>query len=157
MVKVHKRNNREVYFLIPRIRWIRQGAFRHWVLISTGCPGRETMFSAGPSGAWLQDARHARAAASGRTASDAVRPCSYTTKEELALRKKNERAHTTKLMATLEFLAPIVDENKGQPGHRSKALRGRTRGELLKDVMHAVRHAVAQGLRSEAPVLAESE
>ena len=57
-----------------------------------------------------------------RTASDAVRP--ITTKKELALRTKNERAHTTKLLARLEFLAPSLDENKGQPGEgrRSKAL-----------------------------------
>jgi hypothetical protein len=107
------------------------------------------MFSTGPGGAWSQQAHHVRAAVGGRAASDSARH------EDLALRKKNERAHTTKILATLELLAPILDENKGQPGHRSKALRGRTRGELLKDVMHAVR--LAQGLRSDAPVLDESE
>jgi len=87
------------------------------------------------------------------TASEVVRP--YTTKEELALRKKNERARTTKLLASLELLAPSVDENKTQPGHRSKALRGRAKEGLLKDVMHAV--CLAQGLRSDDLVLAESE
>jgi len=111
------------------------------------------MFSAGPGGAWSQDASHARAAESGGTAPDAVRP--LTTKEELALRKKNERANTTNLLARLQLLAPIVDENKGQPGHRSKALRGRSKDELLKDVIHAVR--LAQGLRSDDLVLDESE
>ena len=86
-------------------------------------------------------------------ASDAVRL--YQTKEELALRKKNERAITTKLFARLEVMAPIVDDNKGHPGHRSKALRGRAKEELLKDVIHAVR--LAQGLRSHDLVLDESE
>ena len=76
-------------------------------------------------------------------------------KEALALRKKNERANTTALWATLELLAPNVDENKGQPGHRSKALRGRSKDGLLKDVMHAVR--LAQGLRSDDLVLDEGE
>ena len=90
-----------------------------------------------------------RAAVGGHTASDALRH------EDLALRKKNERAHTINLLATLELQAPVVDENKGQPGHRSKALRGRTREELLKDVIHAVR--LAQGLHSDAPVLDEGE
>ena len=47
-----------------------------------------------------------------------------------------------------------MDENKGQPGHRSKALRGRAKEELLKDVVHAVR--LAQG-RSDDLVLEESE
>ena len=113
------------------------------------------MYSAGPGGAWSQEASHAQAVASERTASVAVRPYSYTTKEELALRKKNERAHTTKLLARLELLAPKVDEHQGQSGHRSKALRGREKGELLKDVMHAVR--LAQGLRSDDLVSVESE
>ena len=81
----------------------------------------------------------------GRIASYAVRP--VATKGELALRKKNERANTTALMATLELLAPNVAENKRQPGHRCKALRGRAKDELLKDVMHAVR--LATGLRSD--------
>ena len=81
------------------------------------------MFSAGPGGAWSQEASHARAADSGRTASDAVRP--YRTKAELALRKRGERANTAKLMARLELLAPKVDENTQQGGHRSKASRGR--------------------------------
>jgi hypothetical protein len=80
---------------------------------------------------------------------------SYPTKEELALRKKNERACTAKLLARLELLAPSMDENKTQPGHRSKALRGREKGELLKDVIHAVR--LAQGPRSDDLVLPESE
>ena len=44
------------------------------------------------------------------TTLDAVRP--YTTKE-LALRKKNQRAHTTNLLVRLELLAPSVGENKG--------------------------------------------
>jgi len=97
------------------------------------------MFSAGPGGAWSQEASHDRAAVvvGGRSASHAVRP--LTTKEELALRKKNERANTTALWATLELLAPNVDANKRQPGHRSKALRGRAKEELLNDVVHAVR------------------
>jgi len=84
-----------------------------------------------------------RTAASGLTVSD------------LALRKKNERAHTTQLWKRLEVLAPKIDENQGKPGYRSKALRGRARGELLKDVMHAVR--LAQGLRNDDLVLQESE
>ena len=79
----------------------------------------------------------------------------YTTKEELALRKKNERARATKLLARLELLTPGVGENKTQPGHRSKALRGREKGELLKDVIHAVR--LARGQRIDDLVLPESE
>ena len=98
------------------------------------CTGKKKVFSAG-------------------MASEVVRP--YTTKEELALRKKNERSRTTKLLARLELLAPSVDEHKTQPGHRSKALRGRAKEELLKDVMHAV--CLAQGLRSDDLVLAECE
>jgi len=90
---------------------------------------------------------------SGGRAFDAVRP--YTTKEELALRKKNARANTTQLFARLEVLAPIVDENKGLPGYRSKELRGRAKDELLKDVIHAVR--LSQGIRSEDLILPESE
>ena len=108
------------------------------------------MFSAGPGGAWSQ-----KATASGRTASDAVRLHRDTTKEGLALRKKNERADTTKLLTRLELLAPNVGENMGQPGHRSKALRGRERAELLKDVIHAVR--LAQGPRRDDLVVAKSE
>ena len=115
--------------------------------------GRETMFSAGPGGAWSQEASHARAAESGRTASDAVRP--YTTNEELALRKRSERSNTTKLMARLELLAPKVHKNTQQGGRRSKALRGRAKEELLIDVMHAVR--LAQVLRSDDLLLDESE
>ena len=111
------------------------------------------MFSAGPGGAWSQEASHARAADSGRTASDAVRP--YMTKDELALRKKGERANTAKLMARLELLAPKVGENTQPGGRRSKALRGRTKEELLNDVMHAVR--LAQVLRSDDLLLDESE
>jgi len=107
------------------------------------------MFSAGPSWAWSQDASHAPAAGGGRTASDAMRP--YTSKEDLALRKKNERANTTALWGTLELLAPNVDANKAQPGFRSKALRGRAKDEHLKDVMHAVR--LVQGLRGDDLVL----
>ena len=94
------------------------------------------MFSAGPGGAWSQEASHARAAVSGGTASDEVPP--YTTKEELALRKRNERTHTTNLWATLALLAPSVDENKGQTGRRVKVLQGRTKEQILKDVKHAV-------------------
>jgi hypothetical protein len=85
------------------------------------------------------------------TVSDAVRH--YTTKEELALRKKNERATTIKLWAKLDLLAPTVEENTVHPGHRSKALRGREKAEILKDVMHAVR--LAQ--RSDDLILPESE
>ena len=98
------------------------------------------MFSAGPGGAWSQETNHPRAAVV--VGGHSVRP--VATKGELALRKKNERADTTALMATLELLAPNVEENKRQPGHRSKALRGRAKEELLKDVMHAVR--LAKGL-----------
>jgi len=87
------------------------------------------------------------------TAFDAVRH--GTTKEELALRKKNERANTTRLLARLELLAPPVKENRSQPGHRSKALRGREKVELLQDIIHAVR--LAQGQRSDYLVLSESE
>jgi len=111
------------------------------------------MFSAGSGGAWSQEASHVRAAESGRTAFDAVRP--YTTKEELALRKRSERANTTKLMARLELLAPKMDQNTLPGGLRSKALRGRAREELLKDVMHAVR--LAQVLRSDDLILDASE
>ena len=85
--------------------------------------------------------------------SDAVRL--HQTKEDLALRKKNERANITKLFARLEVLAPIVDENKVHPGHRSKALHGRAKEELLKDVIHAVR--LAHGLRIDDLVVAKSE
>ena len=107
-------------------------------------PEKETMFSAGPGGAWSQEASHDRAAevVGGRSASHAVRP--LTTKEELALRKKNERANTIALWATLELLVPVVGENKGRPGYRSKVLRGRAKEELLRDVVHAVR--LARGL-----------
>jgi len=74
---------------------------------------------------------------------------------DLALRKKNERASTNSLLKRLEELAPKIDKNQGKPGYRSKALRGRARDELLKDVMHAVR--LAQGLRIDDLVLQESE
>jgi len=109
-------------------------------------PESEPMFSAGPGGAWSHEASHAREAVvvSNLTASHAVRPgtrMQNPTKVELALRKKNERANTTALLATLELLVPNVDENKRQPGNRCKALRGRAKDELLKDVMHAVRLA----------------
>ena len=87
------------------------------------------MFSAGSGGAWSQEASHARA-------SDAVRPC--TTKEDLALRKRNERTHTANLWATLALLAPSVDEDKGKTGRRTRVLQGRTKEQLLKDVVHAV-------------------
>ena len=60
---------------------------------------------------------------------------------ELAQRKKNERANTTALLATLELLAPNLAENKQQPGNRSKALRGRAKDQLLQDVIHAVKLA----------------
>ena len=53
-----------------------------------------------------------------------------TTREKLAQRKKEERAHTSALWARLELLAP---------NFHLKALGGRTRDELLKDVMHALR------------------
>jgi len=96
-------------------------------------------FSAGSGGAWSQDVSQTRAAESDPTASHAGRR--QTTKAVLALRKKNERADTTYLLARLELLAPRVDENKGHPGPRSKALRGRTKEELLNDVVHAVRLA----------------
>eukprot|EP00290_Baffinella_frigidus_P051308 CAMPEP_0180405534 /NCGR_PEP_ID=MMETSP0989-20121125/40661_1 /TAXON_ID=697907 /ORGANISM="non described non described, Strain CCMP2293" /LENGTH=122 /DNA_ID=CAMNT_0022409145 /DNA_START=276 /DNA_END=642 /DNA_ORIENTATION=- len=62
-------------------------------------------------------------------------------RQEVALNKKKERAHNTTLWARLELLAPQVDENKGKPGYRSKALRGRSKEELLKDVVSAVRSA----------------
>ena len=62
-------------------------------------------------------------------------------KEDLAVRKRKERAHMTGLWAKLELLAPNVDENKAPPGYRSKALQGRAKDELLKDIMHAVRLA----------------
>ena len=110
------------------------------------------MFSAGPDGAWSQEAGHAQTAmvVGGRIASHPV-----TTKEKRALRKKDERANTTALWATLALLAPNVDENKAHPGNRSKALRGRAKDELLKDVIHAVR--LAQELRSHDLALDESE
>ena len=111
------------------------------------------MFSSGPGGAWSQEASISPPEVGGHTASDAMRP--LTNKGQLALRKKGERAHTTALWSTLEFLAPIVDENRALPGFRSKALRGRAKEELLKDVVHAVR--LAQGLRSDGIVLQEGE
>ena len=70
-----------------------------------------------------------------------VMPATVTTKGKLALRKKEERAHTTALWARLELLAPNVDEDKTQPRYRSKAVAGRTKDQLLKDVMHAVQQA----------------
>ena len=110
------------------------------------------MFSAGPGGAWSQEAGNSPPAVGGRAASHAVYP---TRKEYLALRKKKERVLNTALWARLELLAPAVDANKGLPGCRSKALRGRTKEEILKDVIHAVQ--LAQGLRSDDLVLQESE
>ena len=112
------------------------------------CPERETMFSAEPGGAWSQEASISPPAVGEGTAPDAVRP---TRKEALALRKKEERAHLTTMWARLELLAPTVDMHMGKPGYRSKALQGRSKEELLKDVMHAVR--LAQGQR----VLQQSE
>ena len=53
------------------------------------------------------------------------------------------------------MLAPTVDENRVQPGHRSRALGGREKAELLNDVIHAVR--LAQGQHSDNLVLSESE
>ena len=100
------------------------------------------MLSAGYGLSWSQEASFARAVVGERLRH-----------EGLALRKKNERAHTTALLAALEILAPKVDANMGQPGYRSKALRGRAKEELLKDVMHAVR--LAQGLRLDDFVLGE--
>jgi len=126
------------------------------------------MFSAGPGGAWSQTEGHARTAmvVGGRLAPtvdekggrlaptvDEKAGLPAATKEKLALRKKDERANTIALWTTLELLAPIVDENKAQPGYRSKALRGRAKEELLKDVMHAVR--LAQGPRLDDFVLGE--
>ena len=59
----------------------------------------------------------------------------------LALRKKKERAHTTALWATLEFLAPIVEDNESKKGYRSKSLgTGRSKEVVLKDVVEAVRN-----------------
>ena len=103
-------------------------------------PSDETVLFAGPGGGWTQENRIG-VSASARTAA------------KNALRKKNERANTTALWATLELLAPSVDANKEQPGHRSKALRGRVKEELLKDVVHAVRLArklVAPGSLEQA-------
>ena len=107
------------------------------------------MLSAGPGGAWSQEASYARAAVSGCTVSDAMRP--KRAKEELALRKKNERENTTALWTRLALLAPTVDENKALPGHRSKTLRGRTKDELLKDVLKDVTHAVRLARRLMGP------
>jgi hypothetical protein len=67
-----------------------------------------------------------------------------TAKVKLALRKKEERAHTSALWARLELLVPNVDENRAQPWYRSQALRGRTKDELLTDVTHAMRLAHGQ-------------
>ena len=83
---------------------------------------------------------------------------SVTAKAKLALRKKEERGHTSALWARLELLVPNVDENRAQPGYRSQALKGRTKDELLKDVMHALRlgrglmapGALAQAYTSQA-------
>jgi hypothetical protein len=63
----------------------------------------------------------------------------------LATRKRAERAETTALWARMELLAPKLDENKGVPGgQRSKLLRtGRSKEELLKDVLVVVRHHAA--------------
>jgi len=116
--------------------------------ISARTPSDETVVFAGPGGGWTQDNRTGRSAGA-RTASDAIRPIAAKN----ALRKKIERANTTALWATLELLAPSVEANKEQPGHRSKALRGRVKEELLKDVVHAVRLArrlVAPGSLEQA-------
>ena len=87
------------------------------------------MLSAGSGGGCSKEASHARAAESGRTASNAV--CPYAIQEELAPQKRKESAHTTNLIARLELLAPKVDENQEQPGgHRSKTLRGRAKEDL---------------------------
>jgi hypothetical protein len=67
-----------------------------------------------------------------------------TAKAKLALRKKDERAHTFALWVRLESLVPNVDENRAQPGCRSKALKGRTKDEILTDVTHALRLAHGQ-------------
>jgi len=67
-----------------------------------------------------------------------------TAKAKLALRKKEGRAHTSALWARLESLVPNVDENRAQPGCRSKALKGRTKDEILTDVTHALRLAHGQ-------------
>ncbi|KAJ1476674.1 hypothetical protein T484DRAFT_1824169 [Baffinella frigidus] len=65
-------------------------------------------------------------------------------KVELARRKKKEREHTTALWARLELLAPKREENRGQPGFRSKCLKtGRSKEVLLKDVVGAVRMLVS--------------
>ena len=76
-------------------------------------------------------------------------------KRELALQKKKERAHTTAMWARLALLAPNMDENRGLPGYRSKAFGGRSKEELLRDVVQAVR--LAQGLHSDDLVLQEGE
>jgi len=105
------------------------------------------MFSAGPGGTWSQEARISPPAVGGSTASDAVRATWNQRKGQLALRKKNERANLLTMWSRLELLAPNVDANRTLPGYRSKALQGRSKEELLKDVVHAVRQA--QGLRQE--------
>ncbi|KAJ1471492.1 hypothetical protein T484DRAFT_1916223, partial [Baffinella frigidus] len=83
------------------------------------------MLSHGPGAAWLQEA-HGQREASKR-------------KEQLAQRKKNDRAKTVGLFAKLELMTPSVDKHTGQRGYRSKALRGRAKDTLLLDIMHAVR------------------
>jgi len=62
-------------------------------------------------------------------------------KEELALRKKIERANNTALWAKLELLAPkIVDESKGKPRYISKSLStGRSKDDILQDAIQLVR------------------
>jgi len=60
-------------------------------------------------------------------------------KEELARRKKNERTHTTALWASLEKLAPKV-ENKSKPRFISKSLStGRSKDDILQDAIQLVR------------------
>lgn len=113
-------------------------------------PGAQHGGSSAPAGATMEEASHARSCGDrepvgGRKASDEGREGAPPFKAVLALRKKKERAQTSELWATMELLAPTLEENKGVPGgQRSKLLRtGRSKEELLKDVLAVVRYQTA--------------
>jgi hypothetical protein len=62
-----------------------------------------------------------------------------SSREELALRKKKERAHTTALWVKLESVTPRTRQEEGKLGNRSKSLRsGRTKEQVLQDASNVV-------------------
>ncbi|KAJ1467543.1 hypothetical protein T484DRAFT_3631144 [Baffinella frigidus] len=84
-------------------------------------PGAQHGGSSAPAGATMEEASHARSCGDrepvgGRKASDEGREGAPPFKAVLALRKKKERAQTSELWATMELLAPTLEENKGVPG-----------------------------------------